>query len=304
MKRFLVYLSVLLVAIVGLALSVDWLNVALIRSALGNPIAKMERLYSNPEPDEIAILGSSRALANLAPSEISPRCFNYGIDAMRMQEVMELLKVVKSRPTDAPVIVNIDPWGGFTGTRFQGDYRLAPKSGRLSLGDRLPGLRFFGALRKNLVSAMEERRTVTKKIDRGARLVLTSRTPEEWKVINAKGGVMQFASNPEKEDEFVSLLASFAPRRIILVVGPCASYWTSCFSTREQLDSFLSRCANLANVSVANYFGSSDFTDADFTDPTHLNVHGARKLSKLVKKECQWGTPWKPYGNRDKDDEG
>lgn len=285
MKRFLIYLSVLLAAIVGIALAVDQLNVALIRSAPGNPIAKMERLYSNSEPDEIAILGSSRALANLAPSEISPRCFNYGIDAMRMQEVMELLKVVKSRSTDAPVIVNIDPWGGFTGTRFQGDYRLAPQSGRLSLNDQLPGLRFFGAFRKNLVSAMEERRTATKKIDRGARLVLTSRTPEEWKVINAKDRVMQFVSNPEKEDEFVSLLASFAPRRIILVVGPCASHWTSRFSTRAQLNSFLSRCANLTNVSVANYFGSSDFSDADFTDPTHLNIRGARKLSKLVKIE-------------------
>lgn len=290
MKRFLIYLSVLLAAIVGIALAVDQLNVALIRSAPGNPIAKMERLYSNPEPDEIAILGSSRALANLAPSEISPRCFNYGIDAMRMQEVVELLKVVKLRPTDAPVIVNIDPWGGFTGTRFQGDYRLAPQSGRLSLSDRLPGLRFFGALRKNLVSAMEERRTVTKKIDRGARLVLTSRTPEEWKVINAKGGVMQFESNPEKEDDFISLLASFAPRHIILVVGPCASHWTSRFSTQVQLNSFLSRCSNLANVSVVNYFGSSDFSDADFTDPTHLNIHGARKLSRLLKSQfCKSG---------------
>lgn len=285
MRRFQIYLSVLLVAIVGLALAVDWLNVALIRSAPGNSIAKMERLYSNPEPYEIAILGSSRALANFVPSEISPRCFNYGINAMRMQEVMELLKVVKSRPTDAPVIVNIDPWGGFTGTTFQGDYRLAPQSGRLSLGDRLPGLRFFGSLRNNLVSAIEERRTVTKRIDRGARLMLTSRTPEEWKVINAKGGVMQFVSNPEKEDEFVSLLASFSPRRIILVVGPCAALWTSRFSTHAQLNSFLFRCSNLANVSVVNYFGSRDFTDADFTDPTHLNIQGARKLSKLLKSQ-------------------
>ena len=166
MKRFLIYLSVFLMAIVGFFRGSDQLNVALIRSAPGNPFAKMERLYANPEPDEIAILGSSQALANLAPSAISPRCFNYGIDAMRMQEVMELLKVVKARPTDAPVIVNIDPWGGFTGTRFQGDYRLAPQSGRLSLVDRLPGMRFFGSLRKNLVSAIEERRTVTKKIDR------------------------------------------------------------------------------------------------------------------------------------------
>lgn len=297
MKRFLIYLSVLLVAIVGLALAVDQLNVALIRSAPGNPIAKMERLYANPEPDEIAILGSSRALANLAPSAISPRCFNYGIDAMRMQEVMELLKVVKARSTDAPVIVNIDPWGGFTGTRFQGDYRLAPQSGRLSLKDRLPGLRFFGSLRKNLVSAIEERRTLTKKIDRGARLILTSRTPEEWKVINAKGGVMQFVSNPEKEDEFVSLLASFAPRRIILVVGPCASKWTSRFSTHVQLNTFLSRCSNLANVSVINHFGSSDFTDADFTDPTHLNIRGARKLSRLLKGPFD-KMPMSPHGLR------
>ena len=297
MKRFLIYLSVLLVAIVGLALAVDWLNVTLIRSAPGNPIAKMERLYSSPEPDEIAILGSSRALANLAPSEISPRCFNYGIDAMRMQEVMELLKVVRSRSTDAPVIVNIDPWGGFTGSKFYGDYRLVPQSRRLSLGDRLPGLRFFGSLRKNLVSAIEERRMVTKKIDRGARLVLTSRTPEEWKVINAKGGVMQFVSNPEKEDEFVSLLSSFAPRRVILVVGPCASQWTSRFSTHTKLNSFLSRCSNLANVSVANHFWSTEFPDADFTDPTHLNINGARKLSRLLKSQVG-RMPMGPHGIR------
>lgn len=108
---------------------------------------------------------------------------------------------------------------------------------------------------------------------------------------------MQFVSNPEKEDEFVSLLASFAPRRIILVVGPCASKWTSRFSTHVQLNTFLSRCSNLANVSVINHFGSSDFTDADFTDPTHLNIRGARKLSRLLKGPFD-KMPMSPHGLR------
>ena len=170
----------------------------------------------------------------------------------------------------------------YTEQMFQGDYRLAPQSGRLSLSDRLPGLRFFGALRKNLVSALEERRTVTKKIDRGARLVLMSRTPEEWRVINAKLREREFESSSVNESRFVTLLASFAPRRVILVIGPCASQWTSCFAGRTQLSAFLSRCKGLSHVTVADFFGSPEFSDAAFMDPTHLNIHGAQKLSKMI----------------------
>lgn len=179
MKRFLIYLTSLLAAVAAVALAVDQINVLLIKSATGNSAYKMWRLYNNPDPDEIAIVGSSRACQNFAPSEIAPHCFNYGVEGMTKGEEIPILEVLQQRQTTAPVILNIDPWGSFFNGQVA-DYRLAPESGRLEWQECVPGIRFFGALRKNVVAYIDAKRAVARTIDNGANLIKTSRTTSEW----------------------------------------------------------------------------------------------------------------------------
>ena len=287
MKRFVRYLVSLLVLIGALALLVDYANVCLIRASTGNSAYKMERLYTNPEPDEIAIVGSSRAQNNFVPSIISPRCFDYGVSAMGVREIISILEVLQKRQTDAPVILNFDPWGAFGKVPYVADYRLVPQSGKLSFDNQIPGVRFFGALRKNLVSMMNARKSVSSVIDNGAQLLTTSRTAEEWKVINEKTGEVRFAGDPECERHFIQVLASFAPRKVYLVICPCSSVWKSKFIGRKELSALLARVRGLQNAVVLDYYGSADFSDNDFTDPTHFNISGARRFSNILKKDIQ-----------------
>lgn len=285
MKRFAVYFLVLFAAVATLAVALDGLNVRLIRASGGNKACKMERLYANPEPDEIAIVGSSRALGNYVPSILSPRCFDYGVNGMAIGETMSVLEVLSRRETASPVIVNLDPWGGFGAEKAVGDYRLAPQSGRLGLLDRVPGVRFFGGLRWNLVDFLNDRKSVSLVIDRGAKLLKASRTPEEWRVIDGKLEAARFGGDPEGEGRFLRVLASFAPRKVYLVVCPCSSGWTARFLGRKELSGLLDRVRGLPNAVVLDYYGSPDFTDDDFTDPTHFNISGARRFSTRLKSD-------------------
>jgi lysophospholipase L1-like esterase len=57
------------------------------------------------------------------------------------------------------------------------------------------------------------------------------------------------------------------------------------FTSKDNLKAFLTRISKLSNVRVINYYGSDKFSDGDFTDPTHFNIEGARKFSRMLKKE-------------------
>ena len=284
MKRFANYLAFLIAAIAALALAVDFANVWLIRSSSGNTAYKMERLYANPEPDEIAIVGSSRACGNLMPSAISPRCFNYGVSGMGMNEVLPILAVLQARKTNAPIILNLDPWGGFGGHRYVADYRLAPQSGRVRFVDRMPGIRFFGALRSNLTGALDAHRSVTRVIDRGAQLLKNSRTQEEWAAIYSNFSTIDFGADEDEQQELISTLKSFAPRKVLVVISPCAHRWRDFFRGQKPLAVLVAQLKNIPNVEVLDYFNACEFDDSDFTDPTHFNVHGAERFSCFMRK--------------------
>ena len=283
MKHFILYCIALTLCVAVFALANDVVNLWLVRSSSGNPAYKMERLWHGYERGEIPVLGSSRAQGNFVPSEISPKCFDYGCDGMGMPEVVFLLKEIAKRHTEVPVIVNLDPWGfgGFDKPHFVGDYRLVPESGRVGLAESLPGLRFHGALRKSLTVWLNEQKAVTKVIDNGAVILKNSRTEEEWRVINSKLTPWVFARSDKGEEAFESVLASFAPRKVIVVVGPCCQRFMELYPSYVEFDKYLDHLRTIDNVFVVNMFGSPCFTDADFTDPTHLNIVGARKFTQM-----------------------
>ena len=284
MKRFTGYLILLLGAMTLVALGVDWLNVGLIRSSSGISAAKMERLYRNPEPDEIAVVGSSRALCAFVPSQISSQCFNYGEDGMTMGEVMSILEVLQKRKTTVPVVLNLDPWGNFHHS-VVGDYRLAPESGRLSICERIPGVRFFGALRKNISGTCDVRFSATRVVDRGAKLIRTSRSAEEWNILKGKAKRQDFVVSADDRRRLLAILRSFAPRKVLVVVCPCSSSWDAHFVGQEKLSEFLRELKGLPNVSLFDYYGSKEFSDSDFVDLDHLNIGGAKKLTAILVKD-------------------
>lgn len=285
MKRFCVYAGCLMACVVFLSLLNDWIVIRLIRKSNSLMMCKMERFWQICEKDDFPILGSSRAQSNFVPSLISNRCYNYGCDGMHLPEVVFLLKGLKGRESSLPIIVNLDPWEfyGFDNPEFVGDYRLAPKSGRMLFLDRIPGVRFYGETRKAFVAYVNERKSVTKKIDNGAVLLKTSRTPNEWAVINRKLAQQKFVPDVHAAKIFENALVDLAPRKVYVVVSPCNSRFMELYENMDDLCRYLTHLAMLPNVTVVNLFGNAKFTDADFADPTHLNCDGAQKFTEILK---------------------
>ena len=180
--------------------------------------------------------------------------------------------------------MNIDPWGlnASTAEHLVGDYRLAPASGKTKLTDRIVGLRFHGALRKPITDWLNEKKTVTKKIDNGAALLLNVRSKEELAVINANQKPYSFSIDREVYERLVNVLKSLVPRQVYLVVAPCSSRFRELYSGKEEMEKFLDDIAKLPNVSVINCFWDENFSDDDFTDSTHLNSEGAKKYTQFV----------------------
>ena len=286
MKKFLIYFVGIVLSVIVLALLSDWANMYLVHHSSGNSISKMERLWQSVNDEEIPIIGSSRALGNFYPSELSPECFNYGVNGMALKEILFNLKALEGRNSKWPIILNFDPWSNLSkgDGNWVGDYRLAPLSGRSTILDIIPGIRFYGMFRKNLTDYLNSKKAVTKVVDKGAVLLKTSRSEKEWEVINSKltSWHFEYANWVEK---FEQSMRALAPRKLIVVVCPCSSRKTELFTGKNNLEAFLTRISKLSNVRVINYYGSDKFSDADFTDPTHFNIEGARKFSRMLKKE-------------------
>lgn len=287
MKKFLTYFAGIALAVIALALLCDWANMYLVHHSSGNSISKMERLWQSMNDEEIPIMGSSRALGGFVPSELSPKCFNYGVNGMQLNEILFNFKALEKRGDSLnPIILNFDPWLVISERfgYFVGDYRLAPRSGRSTVLDTILGIRFYGMFRKNFTDYLSSKKAVTKVVDRGAVLLKTSRSEKEWEVINSKltPWHFEYANWVEKFEQSIEALA---PRNVIVVVCPCSSRKTELFTGKENLEAFLTRISKLSNIRVINYYGSDKFSDEDFTDPIHLNIEGARKFSRMLKEE-------------------
>ena len=296
MRRFLLTVAGLLAFAVAVLLILDRVNVALITASSGTAAYKMLRLFETHPKEEIPILGSSRASQNFAPSRLSPRAFNYGMDGSGQSETLFLLAALLRQEGAAPILVNLDPWGfvGSPAPSLVGDYclvlgdpdvraRLPPEKRRLKA--RIPGFRFHGALREHLAAWLNARLAVTKQLDAGATLQLLSRTPEEWAFINASITPQTFAFSEEWRRLLSDVLA-LADRPVVWVIGPCAPRWAELYTGREALRGFLRWLAAQPNQHVIDLFDLPYGEDL-FMDPTHLNLQGAERFTTTVLGELR-----------------
>ena len=306
MKRFLL-IMIGIVVWVGVWVAIyDQVNVWLVRHAPGNSAYKLERLLAKAEISETPILGSSRAETCYAPSVLGTNVFNYGISGSCIRETLFHLRMVLARKKSGDIVVNLDPWGfAYYGTEkksgFAGSYGLAAlestvrkelPAGLVSLSNWLPGIRFQGRLRANLTAWLNARKAVTKKVDHGAALAMRSRTEQEWKVIDATLKPESFVGpNAEARAELEMierLLKERSDVRVFWVVSPASPSWKRLYTGEGEIEQFL-KSLHGQNYAV-NFLTDGDFSVSDFVDPTHLNLQGATKFSRMLKqyidKEC------------------
>ncbi len=305
MRKFLVIVFGLAMAFLALTMAYDRLNLWLIRASSGNDAYKMERFFSPIAAKETPVLGSSRALAHFAPATLGTNVFNYGINGSGIGETLFLLKDLVKRKPSGLILVNVDPWGfgAFDDTKavFRGDYTLAASSrdvrkrlpsGVVSASGWLPGVRCQGCLRANLADLMNARMSVTKRIDRGAVLLRTSRTQEEWAYLDQTLRPTRFVPpSPACRavlDEIVRLVAARDGRlRVVFVIGPCSPSWRRKFANADKLHMWALAFANEMSgqpITVIDLFSDIDFATDEFADATHLNCDGAVRFSSELRQ--------------------
>jgi hypothetical protein len=294
MRKLITFVLILgVVTFAALAVN-DMLNQYLVLSSSAAPTHKTHRLFLAHPENEIPILGSSRAQAHYVPSLLAPNAFNYGIDGSGMYETLFQLKQAIRNQAEGPIIINLDPWGfrGEYTQRLLADYTLVVKNeavreelfgNRVLPADYWPGLRFYGTLRKNLATWMNGRKAMTKRVDNGAVLLLTSRNATEWEYINSNVPTETFHFDASWEVPLEEICTQ-TKRPLIWVIGPTSPQWRKQFTGITQLHTFIERLNAYPNNYVIDlYTTTTDYTEADFADTTHLNESGAIRFTMQLK---------------------
>ncbi len=290
MKRLSGYFVFLvLILIVGLTVS-EGINKWLIIHSPSSSRYKAYRMFVEKPQGEIPLLGSSRALGNYVPSLLSPCVFDYGISGSGMYETLFLLREALKNPSPGVILVNLDPWGfhGEYKTSLQGDYCLALTNPEVrktvphDFSDLIPGIRFHGLMRQNLTTYLDGQMALTRKVDQGAALILQSRNEKEWAFINAKITDTTFSCHPSWWAEIDKLVVT-PEHPIIWIVAPIAPHWREHYDGREKMKAFLATIATRPNMFVIDLFDeTADYTEAEFVDPTHLNIQGATRFTRQL----------------------
>lgn len=296
MKRFILVISLLFAVSYGLLLVNDYINLKLVFSSTHSPLYKMYRLFKAPLPGEIPIIGSSRAETAVAPSELSPRAFNYGLSGSQQWETLFHLKAICQRKESSLVIVNLDPWGIQGKSEFRGHYALAygaptmagyEEMINVAFLDRLPGTRFYGRFRPNFTEYLNSALATMKVIDNGACLMKTSRNNEEWKYIIGNIREGHFSVNDETWREYQKVIRQHPDVAIVFLVSPVSPPWWEKFADADKFHRFLQEIAKFNNVKVIDMCSTNidNYDMSYFVDLTHLNERGARKFTRELRQK-------------------
>ena len=289
MKRFLRVTLGLALLFAVCSFTYDGAVLWLMRRSPSCNAVKIERAVNGGQGEHVAIFGSSRALSNYVPSFFTNEAFNYGVNGMSLNEAVALaIFYLEKNQSDSTVVINIDPWGAVP-EKFNliGDYRLVATDNHvreslpslsLSWSEWMPGLRFQGMLRSVFAQYINAIKSVTKKIEKGAELLMSSRTQAEWVVIKKDLTDYSFVDLSERELE--RLYESQGNHRIVWVVTPSCREHHDNLKNPDALKNFLVRQASRSNVLTVNCFDQTvDYPDSFFADPTHLNIDGAKKFT-------------------------
>lgn len=253
---------------------------------------KVHRMFTEEDPQEVPILGSSRAAGSYVPELIDPNAFNYGIEKTEHEllEVMLARELRKSRST--PILINWDlemyrhsigNVAHFVPNLGHAEVRRYMQE-ELRWYHRFPGVRYFGLYDEYLRAALGERSTGNAR-SRGG---VFDRTPYDArrfaKLVQRRLEANARWVDPAGRDSTLLRLLGGAERPIVIVVAP---YHAACFTNYQGLaeaQRYLQRLDALPNVTVLDH-GRDPLPDDHYLNTTHVNETGARVFSAALGAE-------------------
>lgn len=287
-KRFaLRFLLPTAIVLAGLCVLADWLVTEFVVFQNESSGAyKMHRLFDEQHPDEIPVLGSSRAAGSYMPEHIHYQCFNYGIEKTQYRLTSILLAEELAKDKTTPIIINFDyeffrEWFGNMAHFIP---NLDQPALRAFAGERhrafyeLPAVRYYGVYDDYYKTWLAER-TDKNYSSRGGFFLKAEVAPAAFAAMAKKrrNTPAGWDISPQQDSAWTELLSSTA-RPIFVVVAP---YHSSYFEALRNLpvgQAYLAKLDSLPNVTVLD-FGQTNYPDDHFMNTTHLGYTGAAAFS-------------------------
>lgn len=299
MKRFLLIAGFIFAWTIGLFVLNEKFNAVLCsRANTGDErrlkADKVHHLLRELPPDEIPIVGSSRA-GNYVGKLISDKARIYSFSGSRLKETLFLVKkALQTRPSGL-IIVNIDPWGAMGyDDQFTAVYDLVADDPdvKTTVPNLESGTGFFAKsfpyafrFKRNLQTFIQVRKK-QKPVSRLMADAPTSGgalTDAEWAKMNATVKPWYFEIRDEVAKQLAEIHAAQGIAQIVWVVVPIAPYKRKLHQNPEAVREFLNQATtHPENYGFDFFTDSSDFTQDDFVDPNHLNPQGCKKFSQRL----------------------
>jgi hypothetical protein len=272
----------------------------LILGAPSTETGKLARLAAADRSTEIPIFGSSAAKVDFDPELLGLDCYNYGMSAASFDVVDVLLGIELSKPSSAPIIMEISNLGyksfgdvcNFIPYARHPEVRhLLARYASMQWRFWIPGIRYFGYYDTYLKNYLAEHTTSIRKMDRGYTHRVLDAIPwirSEFDVAVKKRlqeGVW-FGLDPAQEQRLLYRLDGTPHRTFFLV---CVPLHRSCFVHPRGLQErrrFIEKVATKKNVVVLDW-SRVELPDEYYLDTVHLNERGAAEFSRRLGTEIR-----------------
>jgi hypothetical protein len=260
---------------------------------------KIYRMTHENDPNEIPILGSSRASGSYMPDLIDTNCYNYGIEKSQCDLILFYLKEERRKKRSTPVIINFDyeMWNGgaengayFVPSLDLSSVRSYYKSRHeYDFTLRVPTLRFYGEMQEHIKTYLAER-SGKNHLNKGGFILEDSPSNKVFQELVAQRRVTirTLKTDQRKIERFEALIHSMKNRHFYLVVAPYHSSYFESITNINQGLSYLDKVNAFPNVTVLNY-GNVDFPADHFQDTKHINYKGAVKFSEMLGQAIKTG---------------
>jgi hypothetical protein len=253
---------------------------------------KVNRIIENQDPDEIPILGNSRAEAHYVPSAIHPQSFNYGLSGTGEDVLLFFLKEEMKKSRSTPILVNLDLEGLDSSIGNPANYLLNASKPAVKelLGVRyswiyaVPMLKYFNQFDLFFGMWLNDRSNFSGHNDRGAVLRYEKMDPQALQdhLDKRAKGINTHRPSPTLEAALMDLLRAHPERRVIFVISPYHEGIFNRFPNLDEAQALLARLDSLPNAEVLD-FSHAGYPDSLYNNSTHLAYAGALRLSEELR---------------------
>jgi hypothetical protein len=287
------------VAVMGIfcVLFDTWFANAIIFSVETQGPAKLQHLLAQGDPQEVPILGGSRANNGLVPQRIADHAWNYGINASGFPFVRMALQIELATDHKAPIVVGLDS-DFFFNNQFGDPLDYIPFARDPRVWDYLqqqqeeshyyllPTLRFYGGFERYMHRYLTQtgEAAISTPNSHGANLFASTidhRVRQNADSIKVHEFGMADSSNVE---EFSAIVEQHPGRCFVLVEMPyyCTAAQTTIFDKDFlRMRARLKQAPNVVWVDLP----TTPLPYTAYQNRIHLNLEGAEWLSDTVRKK-------------------